>query len=198
MPPENGPRYSQIIARIFEAKFREGRRAIRFDRTELESTAEELEIELPKNLGDVIYSFKYRNQLPDSIRETAPTDKEWVIVNKGKSKYAFELKTTSRILPDTMLIVTKIPDATPGIVAKYSFDDEQALLTKLRYNRMLDIFTGVTCYSLQNHLRTTVPGIGQTETDEIYVGVEMTCLKRIHSKWILFLNRIPTQHDQPN
>jgi hypothetical protein len=28
-----------------------------------------------------------------------------------------------------------------------------------------------TCYSLQNHLRTTVPGMGQVETDEIYVGI---------------------------
>jgi hypothetical protein len=37
---------------------------------------------------------------------------------------------------------------------------------------LLDIFTGVTCYSLQNHLRTTVQGIGQVETDEIYVGVD--------------------------
>ena len=37
---------------------------------------------------------------------------------------------------------------------------------------MLDIFTGVACYSLQNHLRTTVPGIGQIETDEIYVGID--------------------------
>ena len=42
----------------------------------------------------------------------------------------------------------------------------------MRYNRLLDIFTGVTCYSLQNHLRTTVPDIGQIETDEIYVGVD--------------------------
>ena len=45
----------------------------------------------------------------------------------------------------------KIPDATPGIVQKYALADEQALLAKLRYNRLLDIFTGVTCYSLQNH-----------------------------------------------
>jgi len=37
---------------------------------------------------------------------------------------------------------------------------------------LIDIFTGVTCYSLQNHLRTTVPDMGQVETDEIYVGVE--------------------------
>ena len=42
----------------------------------------------------------------------------------------------------------------------------------MRYNRLVDIFTGVTCYSLQNHLRTTVPEMGQVETDEIYVGVD--------------------------
>lgn len=54
----------------------------------------------------------------------------------------------------------------------YSFDDEQALLAKLRYNRLIDIFTGVTCYSLQNHLRTSLSEMGQIETDEIYVGVD--------------------------
>lgn len=37
---------------------------------------------------------------------------------------------------------------------------------------MVDIFTGIACYSLQNHLRTAVPGIGQVETDELYVGVD--------------------------
>ncbi len=54
----------------------------------------------------------------------------------------------------------------------YALGDEQALLAKVRYNRLIDIFTGVTCYSLQSHLRTTVPNIGQVETDEIYVGVD--------------------------
>jgi len=49
--------------------------------------------------------------------------------------------------------------------------DEQALLTRARYNRLVDIFTGITCYSIQNHLRTTVSDIGQVEVDEIYVGV---------------------------
>jgi hypothetical protein len=46
------------------------------------------------------------------------------------------------------------------------------LLARLRYNRLIDVFTGVTCYSLQNHLRTAVPEMGQVETDEIYVGVD--------------------------
>ena len=71
-----------------------------------------------------------------------------------------------------MLPVIKVPDATPGIVSRYALSDEQALLAKLRYNRLVDIFTGVTCYSIQNHLRTTVRGIGQIETDEIYVGLD--------------------------
>jgi hypothetical protein len=37
---------------------------------------------------------------------------------------------------------------------------------------LIDIFTGITCYSLQNHLRTSIAGIGQVETDEIYIGVD--------------------------
>ncbi len=71
-----------------------------------------------------------------------------------------------------MLATIKIPDATPSIVKKYSASDEQALLTIVRYNRLIDIFLGITCYSLQSHLRTTITGIGQIETDEIYVGVD--------------------------
>jgi hypothetical protein len=75
-------------------------------------------------------------------------------------------------VPDNDLAHTKVPDATPGVVSRYALSDEQALLAKLRYNRLVDIFTGVTCYSIQNHLRTTVSGIGQVETDEVYIGLD--------------------------
>jgi hypothetical protein len=51
-------------------------------------------------------------------------------------------------------------------------DDEQGLLAKVRYNRLIDIFLGVTSYSLQNHLRTSVKGVGQIEIDELYVGLD--------------------------
>jgi hypothetical protein len=50
--------------------------------------------------------------------------------------------------------------------------DEQSLLAKVRYNRLVDVFLGIATYSLQNHLRTTVKGIGQVEIDEIYVGID--------------------------
>jgi hypothetical protein len=168
----NPNRYILIIEKIFERNFKEGLTSVNFERKEIISTARELDIDLPLNIGDIIYSFKFRTPLPPKIQEKAPEGKQWVIVSKGRSLYAFEAKNLSRIIPDPMLTITKIPDATPGIVMMYALDDEQALLTKLRYNRLLDIFTGVTCYSLQNHLRTTVQNIGQVETDEIYVGID--------------------------
>jgi hypothetical protein len=50
--------------------------------------------------------------------------------------------------------------------------DEQALLAKVRYNRLIDVFLGITAFSLQNHLRTTVKNVGQIEIDEVYVGLD--------------------------
>lgn len=168
----NRNRYAQIIETIFERKYKQGSTSILFERTELVDTAKELGIEIPKNVGDILYSFKFRTALPESIKEKAPAGQSWVIVPKGRAQYAFELRTVTRIVPDDMLPTIKVPDATPGIVFRYALGDEQALLTRIRYNRLIDIFTGVTCYSLQNHLRTTVQGFGQVETDEIYVGVD--------------------------
>ncbi len=52
------------------------------------------------------------------------------------------------------------------------FVDEQALLARVRYNRLVDIFLGIRAYSLQIHLRTNVKSKGQIEIDEIYVGVD--------------------------
>lgn len=165
-------RYSALIGDIFSSKHKEGDARIEFKREDIETTAQSLGIVLPKNLGDVIYSFKYRAELPNSVKKTATGGREWVIKNIGRAKYVFEQISNPRVVPNKMAAVIKIPDATPGIVARYALDDEQALLAKLRYNRLLDIFSGVACYSLQNHLRTTVPGVGQVETDEIYVGVD--------------------------
>ncbi len=165
-------RYAAIIERIFTSKFKVGLREVDFAREEIETVARHLRIKLPKNLGDLVYSFRYRANLPESIQKAAGAGEAWIIRPIGKARYRFVLAPDRPIRPNANLAVTKVPDATPGIVAKYAFNDEQALLAKLRYNRLVDIFTGVTCYSLQNHLRTMVPSIGQVETDELYVGLD--------------------------
>lgn len=165
-------RYVAIIEKIFSSHFRKGMEEVPFSREEIETTASELRVKLPKNIGDLIYSFRYRTLLPESIRVSAPKDKTWVIRPAGRGKYCFVAVSKAFIVPRPNLAITKIPNATPGVIDLYALNDEQALLAKLRYNRLIDIFTGVTCYSLQNHLRTTVEGMGQVETDELYVGVD--------------------------
>jgi hypothetical protein len=164
--------YSSIIEKIFQSKYKPGLRRIAFGREELVTFGNELKIKIPKNLGDVVYSFRYRKAFPSSILATAGEGECWIIRPAGKGKYVFDLIADIPIVPMENMLTTKIPDSTPGLVTKYAFIDEQALLAKIRYNRMIDIFLGITCYSLQNHLRTTVKGMGQVETDEIYVGID--------------------------
>lgn len=143
-----------------------------FERAELVSAAKKLRIELPKNLGDVVYSVRYRTAMPASIVATQSEGREWIIDGVGQSQYAFRLSKISRIAPNPHLVTIKIPEATPEIIGAYALSDEQALLAKVRYNRLIDVFLGIAAYSLQSHLRTTVNNIGQIEIDEVYVGVD--------------------------
>lgn len=168
-----GPsRYAAIIEEVFKRHYKKGSRSFGFDRKEFKEIAETLGIVLPDNLGDLTYSFKYRTKLPDSITRTAPEGFEWNIVGAGIAKYRFDLVKPIVIIPRNDRIAIKIPDATPEIIGKYALGDEQALLAKVRYNRLIDIFLGLAASSLQNHLRTTVKGIGQIEIDELYVGID--------------------------
>lgn len=185
---ERGPsRYSQIIERVFDDNYVEAAEEVPFTRAEFAAVARDLGITLPDNLGDVLYSFRYRVGLPAAILARQPTGKEWAIFPDGRSKYRFVAVPFATVLPTRGMTITKIPDSTPGLIERYALSDEQALLAKLRHNRLLDIYSGVTTYSLQSHLRTTVtirerphptrPGetqrdIAQVETDEIYVGVD--------------------------
>ncbi|MBE7493308.1 MAG: endonuclease [Verrucomicrobiaceae bacterium] len=165
-------RYTQILEKIFFAHYKKGDLFVSFAREEIEHAAAELGIKLPKNLGDLIYSFRFRTELPASIRDVAPKGKSWVIKLAGKAQYKFVAEKQWVIQANSGLMRVKIPDSTPGVIARYALDDEQALLALVRYNRLVDVFAGVASYSLQNHLRTTVEGIGQVEVDELYVGID--------------------------
>lgn len=165
-------RYVQIIEAVFHQYWKRGETEFAFERSELERVCNELGIRPPKNLGDVIYTFRYRKTLPKSILQTQPSDKAWIILGDGDARYRFRLNKLTHIKPTNGLLVRKIPDATPEIISGYALTDEQALLAKVRYNRLIDLFLGVTAYSLQNHLRTKIPNYGQIEIDELYVGLD--------------------------
>ena len=169
-------RYAALIERIFFAEnfgaYAPGKTELPFQREDLEKAATELGIALPKNLGDIVYSIRYRTPMPATVLATQPEGKEWIVEGAGRASYRFCLVPINRILPNRDLVTVKVPEATPEIIASYALNDEQALLAKVRYNRLIDVFLGVVAYSLQNHLRTTVKGVGQIEIDEVYVGVD--------------------------
>lgn len=170
--PRSLNRYQLLIEGVFFDGFRKGSTKFEFAREDLEAKAQVLGIKLPKNLGDVVYAIRYRTALPQSILTTQPAGREWIIEGAGTARYRFRLVAATRISPREALIKIGIPDATPELIRAYALDDEQALLAIVRYNRLIDTFLGLTTYSLQNHLRTTVKGIGQIEIDELYFGID--------------------------
>lgn len=72
-------RYTRIIELIFSKHYRAGAKEVPFERSAIVQASRELGIRLPKNLGDVLYSFRYRTALPESIVKTAPAGLEWII-----------------------------------------------------------------------------------------------------------------------
>jgi len=164
-------RYDKLIERVFFNHYSPDASEVSFDREEFEPVAKELGIKLPKNLGDIVYSYRYRTPLPESISRLLEKGEEWIIRSVGRGQYRFAKSPIHRISPNPRLAKIKVLDATPEIIRRYSLNDEQALLAILQYNRLIDIFLGITCYPLQSHLRTTVAQMGQVETDGLYVGI---------------------------
>jgi hypothetical protein len=92
-------RYRALIEKIFFDHYAEGATTLDFTRQEIKDAAAHLEIVLPDNLGDVIYSFRFRTELPETVVATQPEGMEWVIELAGRARYRFRLVKANRILP---------------------------------------------------------------------------------------------------
>lgn len=166
--------YVAIMRRLFEQKGR-GVESFIWNRAELTAIAGTLGVSAPKNLGDNIYSIRSgRADLPTEVQELAPRGKYWLILPHGRSVYRCVLANAAFIDPSPLTPVVKVPDATPQIVAAHARGDEQAVLSRVRYTRLVDVFLGVSAWELQSHMRTTVEAFrkSQVETDDVYVAVD--------------------------
>jgi hypothetical protein len=165
----------KVIIKVFRKYYLPGSDEVLFSMDDIREAIRETAKVSPsyreKNVADVRYQFTSgRRSLPKEIDALGP----WMIEGRGKANYAFvrlEERPDIMISPDLHVIL--LPDATPEIVLEYAGGDEQGLLAKLRYNRILDIFLGITCYHLQNHWRTSVRNKGQLEIDDLYVGLDV-------------------------
>ena len=171
--------YKNIIVEVFKNHYSRNKTRFIVARSELVAAATKYGLKVTedddeessaKNIGDVIYTFRFRRQFPKDILDTAPAGKMWIIMGAGDARYEFRLITKPMLDADPGLFVTKVHDATPEIVRRFALGDEQATLARVRYNRLVDMFCKCVAYSLQNHLRTNIKGIGQIEIDELYVG----------------------------
>lgn len=160
--------YDQVLVAVFQKHWREGLEEVLFTKDDLIDEADRLGIRI-KNIADILYTYRSRRALPHELQNKA----NWVIAARGAGKYAFlTVKGKSIVEIPQHLKIYPIPYAVPEIVATNLADDEQGLLTVVRYNRLLDVFTGLACFHLQSHLRTQVARHGQIEIDELYVGVD--------------------------
>jgi len=161
-------RYDKLILALFNYLFRQGKTELEFTREQLVATARKLNFEI-KNIGDVVYTYQSRRPMPLAIRSLG----EWIIRSKGTAKYSFQLlEGGGRVAISPHLEETEIPHAIPEIVERHVPQDEQGSLTKARYNRLIDVFTRLTAFHLQSHIRTQLVGIGQIEIDDLYVALD--------------------------
>jgi hypothetical protein len=161
--------YDQVILEVFERHYQQGQDRLVFRKDELAEACVKHGITV-RNMPDVIYTYRARRKLPEDILAKG----HWAIEPCGKGVYAFRLlrNPSHVVVPFGDYAPVDIYNAIPEIVAGLLRRDEQSLLTKLLYNRLIDIFTGITCFHIQNHYRSSVNGVGEVELDAIYAGVD--------------------------
>ena len=164
--------YDKVIEALFLKKFDEAHNPdvieLDFFKDELTDIAKTMNIVI-RNFPDVTYTYRTRGEMPESILQKG----NWIIKQKGKSNYAFIKTRRPAFIPiQEGLAPIEISNSLPEIVEKYITGDEQGLLSAIRYNRLVDIFTEITCFHLQSHIRTTIEGEGQIEIDDLYVGID--------------------------
>ncbi len=158
--------YDRVLIAVFDKHWREGLEEVLFTKDDLIDEADRIGLRV-KNIADILYTYRSRRPLPPELREKG----NWVIAARSAGKYAFlAVKGNSTVEIPERLKVYPIPYAVPEIVANNLADDEQGLLTIVRYNRLLDVFTGLACFHLQSHVRTQIPKHGQVEIDDLYRG----------------------------
>lgn len=163
--------YDKVIVEVFQHHYRKGVSYLKFKKDELAEVCLKRGITV-RNIPDIIYTYRSRRMLPRRILATG----HWAIEPAGRGAYAFRLLRNPPYfeIPFSDYAPVNIYNAIPEVVEGLLRQDEQSLLTRVLYNRLVDIFTGLTCFHIQNHYRSFVTGMGEVELDALYVGVDKT------------------------
>lgn len=61
----------QLIEKIFVERYRPGMQEVSFTRDDLIAAARDIGANRPENIGDIVYSLRYRAPLPEMIQQEA-------------------------------------------------------------------------------------------------------------------------------
>jgi hypothetical protein len=163
--------YDEVILEVFLRHYRANADRLLFQKDELAEACGRHGITV-RNIPDIIYTYRSRRSLPAEILATG----HWAIEPAGRGAYAFRLLHNAPHfeIPFGDYAPVDIYNAIPEVVEGLLRQDEQSLLTLVLYNRLVDIFTGLTCFHIQNHYRSFIAGMGEVELDALYVGVDKT------------------------
>jgi len=163
--------YDRVISEVFRRHYRKGEERLEFDKDEIAQVCQEQGITV-RNTPDVVYTYRARQELPPAILAKG----HWAIQPAGRGKYAFRLLSNPARFEvpfgdySPVDIYNAIPEVVEGLLRK----DEQSLVTTVVYNRLVDIFTGLTCFHIQSHYRSFLKRVGEVELDALFVGVDKT------------------------
>ena len=163
--------YDEVILEVFMRHYQAGVDRLIFEKDELAEICLKHGITV-RNIPDIIYTYRVRRMLPAKILDTG----HWAIEPSGRGTYAFLLLSNPPHfdIPLQDYAPVDIYNSIPEVVEGLLRQDEQSLLTRILYNRLVDIFSGLTCFHIQNHYRSFVTDGGEVELDAIYVGVDKT------------------------
>lgn len=168
-------KYEDTIIQVFENKLNEGFETdeeIPFDRDDIETAMNELDLTV-KNVPDIPYAYRSRRSLPDTIKQHGYNA---IILDDSiegaEATYLFTKREQLIHIPDDydekkQTSLNELPEP----VREYIGEDEQGVLTQVRYARLLDEFTGFDTYHLQSHMRFRVNN-REAELDDLYIGVD--------------------------
>lgn len=165
MPTSN---YDQAIEAVFFRFYESEADYVVFQKDDLVAVCSDLGLTV-RNIPDIIYAYRSRRLLPESIRALG----HWAIESAGTNAYAFRRleKAPHFQIAFEDYAPIDIYNAVPSVVEAFLRHDEQSLLTLILYNRLIDVFLGLTCFHVQNHYRAHIQNIGQVEIDALYIGV---------------------------
>lgn len=129
-------RYQAIILCLFEDHYIEGVTEFEFSRDEVDSVSTLLKIKVPKNIGDIFYSFRYRHELPQAIKDKAAEGFEWIINGRQfivpvQAKGGNDRHAVVQTHQDITYCVDKFPDLICRAVSAQFMDGERIAMFEL-------------------------------------------------------------------